>query len=158
MRQETKYNKIVNIAEDGEITVLDGVFTYYFPTIEFASETKTAMKGATGSTFYPITEDDIQERIGEYEDDNMEFLKYLADSFGSITSEMIDRVDTTREVLIEHFFDTSYDEELGDYLREALGRDDIVLFECTGGGRCFNKDYQGNTNPELSIIIREFES
>lgn len=52
MKKETKYQKVVNIAEDGEITVLATVFEY---TDNF--------KGATGHSFYPVTEADIQDHI-----------------------------------------------------------------------------------------------
>lgn len=55
-------------------------------------------------------------------------------------------------------FDQSYS-NLWPMLREAAGLDEeqAFIFECVGGGRCFDKDFQGNVNPELSAIIREFE-
>lgn len=152
MKKETKYNKVVNIAEDGEISVLNYTF-----------EHSKDFRGATGNRFYPITENEIQERIGDYEDNDMEFLKYWADNIGDITSQMIDNIDTSREALIEFFFDSSYS-ELWDYMREELGKTDAtkedypVIFDCVGGGRMFDADFQGNVNPELSKIIREFES
>ena len=56
-------------------------------------------------------------------------------------------------------FDTSYD-ELWDYLREELNlsEDEAYIFNWIGGGRCFDKDYQGNYNEKLSQLIREIES
>lgn len=56
-------------------------------------------------------------------------------------------------------FDTSHN-ELWDYLREELNlsEDEAYIFNCIGGGRCFDKDFNGNINPELSILIREIES
>ena len=56
-------------------------------------------------------------------------------------------------------FDTSYN-ELWEYLREELNlsEDEAYIFNCIGGGRCFGKDFNGNINPELSILIREIES
>lgn len=55
--------------------------------------------------------------------------------------------------------DDSYS-ELWDYLREELdlNEDDAYMFNCTGGGRCFDSDFQGNVNVELSKLIREIET
>ena len=145
-REEIVYNKVVNIAEDGEITVLDGVFKY-----------SDGFKGATGTRFYAVTEDQIQERIGEYEGEDLEFLKHLADSGFEINSNIINSIDTSREALIAHFFDLSYS-ELWDYLKEETDNNNAVIFDCVGGGRCFDKYFQGNHNVELSEIIRTYES
>ena len=147
-RKEIVYNKIVDYSEDREITVLSGVFEY-----------TDSFRGATGNKFIPISEEEIQDRISEYEGENMEFLKYMADNFGGVTSQMIDGIDTSREALIDFFFDQSY-RELWDDIREELGlsEEEAVIFDCVGGGRCFDKDFQGNINPELSAIIREYES
>ena len=57
---------------------------------------------------------------------------------------------------IEDFtFDCSY-RELWDDIRKELGlsKDEAQIFHCTGGGRCFDEDFQGNINPELSEVIR----
>ena len=56
-------------------------------------------------------------------------------------------------------FDTSHN-ELWDYLREELNlsEDEAYIFNCIGGGRCFDKDYQGNYNEKLSQLIREIEA
>lgn len=40
----------------------------------------------------------------------------------------------------------------------ARGGANAFIFNCSGGGRCFVSDFQGNVNPELSKIIREYES
>lgn len=153
MRKETTYNKVVNVADDGEITVLADTF-------EYSSETENiiTMRGATGNKFYPITEEQIQERIGDLEGDDMEVLKYYADNFGGVTSQMIDKVDSSREALINLFFDDSY-RYMWDDLREQCGltEEQAVIFDCVGGGRCFDEKYHGNINPELSEIIRQYE-
>lgn len=150
MRQETKYNKIVNIAEDGEITVLDYTFIH-----------SDSFKGAVGNTFYPVSKayykqqttlKAIAERLEEAVPENEIPFKY---SGYRMWAKAIKAAGEEKEFM----FDTSYS-ELWDYLREATGlsEKDTYIFECTGGGRCFDKDYQGNTNPELSTIIREFEN
>lgn len=148
MRTSTKYNKIVDISEDGEITVLNDVFSY-----------DNNHKGATGSKFYPITEEQIQDRISELEGDDMELLKYMADNFGEVTRAMIDNIDSSRDALIEMFFDLSYSEQWDDLRKQAnLTKEDAIIFDCVGGGRCFDKNFQGNVNIELSEIIREYEN
>jgi len=55
-------------------------------------------------------------------------------------------------------FDTSY-KELWDYMRQELNlnEEEAYIFNCTGGGRCFDKNFQGNINPELSKKIRNAE-
>ena len=150
-RQETKYNKIVNFDEDTkEITVLDGIFKY-----------KDGFKGATGSKFEPVSRDEYEDRTDE---DN--FVEYLIDSgidlpdnFKRSGFEGFAKAMIVNDEVENFVFDTSYN-ELWDYLREELNlsEDEAYIFNCIGGGRCFDKDFNGNINPELSILIREIES
>ena len=150
-RQETKYNKIVNFDEDTkEITVLDGIFKY-----------EDGFKGATGSKFEPVSRDEYEDRTDE---DN--FVEYLIDSgidlpdnFKRSGFEGLAKAMIANDEVKDFVFDTSYD-ELWDYLREELNlsEDEAYIFNCIGGGRCFDKDFNGNINPELSILIREIES
>ena len=150
-RQETKYNKIVNFDEDTkEITVLDGIFKY-----------EDGFKGATGSKFEPVSRDEYEDRTDE---DN--FVEYLIDSgidlpdnFKRSGFEGLAKAMIANDEVKDFVFDTSYD-ELWEYLREELNlsEDEAYIFNCIGGGRCFDKDFNGNINPELSILIREIES
>jgi hypothetical protein len=147
-KKETLYNKVVNISEDGEITLLEYTFNH-----------SDGFKGAVGSIFYPITEKQIQEAISDYEDNDKELLIYMVENFGSLDRNMIENIDSSREALIDLFFDRSY-EDLWDDLREQcnIKEEESVIFNCVGGGRCFDKNFEGNINPELSKIIREFEA
>mgnify|MGYP003593463116 FL=1 len=150
-RQETKYNKIVNFDEDTkEITVLDGIFKY-----------EDGFKGATGSKFEPVSRDEYEDRTDE---DN--FVEYLIDSgidlpdnFKRSGFEGLAKAMIANDEVENFVFDTSHN-ELWDYLREELNlsEDEAYIFNCIGGGRCFDKDFNGNINPELSILIREIES
>ena len=150
-RQETKYNKIVNFDEDTkEITVLDGIFKY-----------EDGFKGATGSKFEPVSRDEYEDRTDE---DN--FVEYLIDSgidlpnnFKRSGFEGLAKAMIANDEVEDFVFDTSYN-ELWEYLREELNlsEDEAYIFNCIGGGRCFDKDFNGNINPELSILIREIES
>lgn len=149
-KNETKYNKVVNIAEDGEITVLDYTFKH-----------SDGFKGATGSKFYPVSQTEYDEQT---ERDNV--IDYLIDigmelpenfkrgGFNELYEAMLSGGEVEQCI-----FDTSYS-ELWDYLRQECGlsEDDAVIFNCVGGGRCFDKHFEGNVNTELSAIIREFES
>lgn len=151
MKNETKYNKIVNVSEDGEIQVFESVFEY-----------SDGFKGAVGSRFYPVTRDEYEERIKL--ESIIEYLESAVSEDG-IPSECENSYRKWAESIIEYdeqdefMFDTSYS-ELWDYMRDELGltEDDAYIFECTGGGRMFNKNFCGNYNPELSEIIREYES
>ena len=150
-RQETKYNKIVNFDEDTkEITVLDGIFKY-----------EDGFKGATGSKFEPVSRDEYEDRTDE---DN--FVEYLIgsgidlpDNFKRSGFEGLAKAMIANDEVKDFVFDTSYN-ELWEYLREELNlsEDEAYIFNCIGGGRCFDKDFNGNINPELSILIREIES
>lgn len=149
MKTQTTYNKVVNIAEDGEITVLCDVFTYSY-----------GMTGALGHTFYPVSKKEYEEKIS---DENM--IEYLMDSGIQLTAEQARYgwegvvSGMTTDEREELMFDNSYS-ELWDEMREAAGLDEesAHIFECTAGGRIFDKEYQGNVNPELSAIIREYEN
>jgi len=151
MRTQTNYNKIVNFdKETNEITMLDYIFNH-----------NDGFKGATGTKFEPITKSEYKERIQK---DNV--IEYLVDSgielpenykrggFNSLYKAM-----KQNNELESFIFDTSYS-EYWDYLREELNlsKDEAYIFNCTGGGRCFDKDFEGNINPELSVLIREIES
>jgi len=150
-RQETKYNKIVNFDEDTkEITVLDGIFKY-----------EDSFKGATGSKFVPVSRDEYEDRTDE---DNL--VEYLIDSgidlpdnFKRSGFEGLAKAMIANDEVKDFVFDTSYS-ELWDYLREELNlsEDEAYIFNCIGGGCCFDKDFNGNINPELSVLIREIES
>mgnify|MGYP003428461610 FL=1 len=149
--QETKYNKIVNFDEDTkEITVLGGIFKY-----------EDGFKGATGSKFEPVSRDEYEDRTDE---DN--FVEYLIDSgidlpdnFKRSGFEGLAKAMIANDEVKDFVFDTSYN-ELWEYLREELNlsEDEAYIFNCIGGGRCFDKDFNGNINPELSILIREIEA
>ena len=151
-RKQTNYNKIVNVAEDGEITVLDYIFYDEMHGSPFC--------GATGSKFYPVSRAQYEERT---ERDYV--IDYLIDSGIELPKdfkrggfeEMYEAMEANGE--IENLmFDTS-DSNLWDYLREALNltEDEAYIFECVGGGRCFDAKFKGNFNPELSKEIRKAE-
>lgn len=149
MRTETKYNKIVNFdKETNEITMLNYTFKY-----------NKNFKGATGTKFELISKSYFDETIEPYLDNDKELLIYISENFGELNRQMIENVDSTEEGLKNMFFDLSYI-ELWDYIREELGlsEDEAYIFNCTGGGRCFDKDFEGNVNVELSKVIRKFES
>ena len=145
-KQETHYNKVVHI-ENGEIQVLDYTFKHS-PTF----------KGATGNRFNPISRAEYKERMSR--ESVVEYL--LGCGMDSITTRTqatgaYKEMKSTGE-LEEFIFDLSYS-NLWDYLRTfGYPEKDYPVFACVGGGRMFDKDFQGNINPELSKIIREFES
>lgn len=148
-RQGKTYNKVVNIAEDGEITVLVDVFEY-----------KDGFKGATGNKFYAISKEDYLSGI---EDENV--IEYLINSGIELTNEQKRRgfesiVDEMGE---DEKADLIFEQScsgLWGYLRKEckLDLDSAYIFEYVGGGRCFDSNYQGNVNPKLSAIIRQYES
>lgn len=149
-RQETKYNKIVNFdKETNEITMLDYIFQH------------GGFKGATGTKFEPITKSEYKERMQK---DNV--IEYLVDSGIELPENYkrsgfngLYKAMKQNNELESFIFDTSYS-EMWDKIRTdlKLSKNDAFIFNCIGGGRCFDKDFEGNINPELSQIIREIES
>lgn len=169
MRTQTTYNKIVNFDEETkEITVLDYTF-----------EHSEDFKGATGTSFEPVSEDSYKEAMQKESVIEhilecgipMKFYSNKVQEYYSQDNEF-DIDETLRENAakrclkamkdnkeIENFtFDCSY-RELWDTLRKELGltEKEAYIFNCTGGGRCFDEDFQGNINPELSEVIRNAE-
>lgn len=149
MRQATIYNKVVNISEDGEISVLADVFEY-----------EDGFRGATGNSFYPVSKAEYEEKITEEN-----FIEYLIDSGIELPVEykrtgfagMVAQMNENERANL--MFDNSYS-ELWDMMREVAGlsEQDAYIFNCSGGGRMFDSNFQGNINPELSAIIREYET
>ena len=149
-RQETKYNKIVNFdKETNEITMLDYIFQH------------GGFKGATGTKFEPITKSEYKERMQK--DNAIEYLvdsgidlpeNYKRNGFNGLYKAM-----KQNNELESFIFDTSYS-EMWDKIRIELklSKNDAFIFNCIGGGRCFDKDFEGNINPELSELIRQIES
>jgi len=151
IRKSVTYNKVVNFdRKNNEIMVLNDVFEY-----------EDGMKGATGAVFVPISEEQYNE------DTSFDNLKaYLKDCMDRVPKEYEDEgwngfvqaiIDNGEEG--DTVYDMSYS-SLWDMLREECGlsESDAYVFNCVGGGRCFNSEFEGNIHPELSEIIREYES
>lgn len=144
-----EFNKIVHFdKETNEIEVLDGVFEY-----------KDGMRGATGSRFTAISKEEYKERTNkENVIDSIMDCGFENDLFKREGANGVYKAMKANNEIESFMFDLSY-RELWDYLRKELklNKTNAFIFECTGGGRMFDKDYQGNINPELSEIIREYE-
>lgn len=151
MKTQTNYNKIVNFdKETNEIIMLDYIFKH-----------DDGFKGATGTHFEPITKSEYKERMKKENaiesliDSGIE----LPENFKRGGFNAMYKAMKANDEIESFMFDTSYS-ELWNYLREELklSENEAYIFNCTGGGRCFDKDFQGNINPELSVLIREIES
>lgn len=150
-RKEIKYNKIVNFdPETKEITVLDYIFDH-----------GNGFKGATGSKFVPVSKDEYDQQTEE--DNIIEYLigsgcdlpdQYKRGGFNAWVDAIIDAGEEG-----ELMYDYSY-MNLWDMMRDELGltEDEAYKFNCVGGGRCFDKKFKGNVNPELSKEIRKAET
>lgn len=149
-RKQIDYNKVVNFdSETRQITVLSYVFDY-----------GDGFKGATGSIFEPISKQSHDEAI---EDENI--IDYLVDSGIELTQDqkrdgfsgVVATMDDAERS--SFMFDLSY-QELWPMLRKSCGlnEDEAYIFNCIGGGRCFDADFTGNKNKPLSKIIRQYET
>jgi len=165
-RQQTNYNKIVNFdKESNEITLLDYTFNH-----------NDGFKGATGTKFEIVSKENYKESMKkesviEHILDCGIPLKFYSNKVQDYYTQdnEFDIDDTLRETAARRCFKAMRDnKEIGDftfncsyrelwgYLREelSLSEDEAYIFNCTGGGRCFDEDFQGNINPELSEVIR----
>lgn len=146
--------KVVNYNNEnsGEITVLDGCFIY-----------KDGMQGCTGSKFDVISKAEYKERTNK-----ANVIDYIIHS-GLLDNSIHTGNDNTKANKIykelknngeidSFIFDDSYS-HLHDYMRAELklNKTEAYTFSCSGGGRCFDKGFKGNINPELSEVINQFE-
>lgn len=151
-REQTDYYQVVHHdKETGEIIMLDYIFRH-----------SDGFKGATGTRFEPVSKEQYKEETSK-----ARIIERLEDC-GIVTCDNEQAKKAALNSLykqmkandeIEYFcFDLSYIEHW-DKLR-ALGypENKYPVFNCTGGGRCFDKNFEGNINPELSKLIREIES
>lgn len=155
-RVQYDFWKIVNFDKEyNEITVLDYVFN---DTLH-----NDAFNGATGSKFDVISKAEYKERTSK---DNV--IDYIISS-GFISKDTPKQLEykiaevyykemKANKEIDSFIFDDSYI-HLHDYLRKELklSKNEAFTFSCSGGGRCFEKGYKGNINPELSKVINQFE-
>lgn len=148
---KTKINKVVNFDRQlNEVTMLDYTFIH-----------SDNFKGAAGAKFDLVSKEKYKDRMRK--ENVIERLKDCFDidslpnyfeSYNGLYNAM------KRNNEIESFvFNTSYS-EFWDQIRNELklSKKDAYIFNFSGGGRCFDKDFQGNVNIELSKIIRQFET
>ena len=148
MRNQKEFNKVVNYDnETGEITLLD----YVFSDNNFC--------GATGTKFIPVSKTEYKERTSKKNVIEQILEVGVPESFQLTGANGCYKAMKENNEIESFIFDTSYS-ELWDYLRMELklNNTNAFIFQCVGGGRCFENDFNGNVNPELSEIIRKFES
>lgn len=151
MRKSTTYNKVVNYnREENEVTILEDIFEYY-----------DNMKGATGTVYEIITKDKYTERLNEY----LNNPEAVADYWKDVTGENLSYKEVIaiandegeiRQVILGIDFKPAH---LGEIRKELnLSEDNCYVITFVSAGRCFDKNFQGNVNAELSEIIRTAES
>lgn len=150
-KKEIIINKVVNNnKENNEIQMLDYLFDH-----------GDGFKGATGTRFEPISKETYRDMMSKES-----VIEHLVSS-GLITAPNENLEHKFAEVLykemkasgeLEAFtFDLSYKEHW-DQLREyGYPKSKYPIFNCVGGGRMFDADFEGNVNPELSKEIRKYE-
>ena len=146
------YNEVVNIdKENNEIITLDGVF-----------EHSKTFKGATGSVFEAVSKAQYKKTL-----EKANVIDYIMNSgIGMVDDKNISKNKANtiykelkeNNELVEFIFDLSYQYIMWDKIREfGYTENEYPVFNCIGGGRCFNKDFEGNTNKHLSKIIQKYE-
>lgn len=150
---ETHYWKVVNIdKESNEITMLDYTFKH-----------SDGFKGATGSKFVAVSKAQYKEQtskenvIDRIIDSGLVEYKHNANIERKMAEVLYKEMKAAGE--IESFcFDLSYREHWDELRSHGYPENKYPIFDCVGGGRCFDADFNGNVNPELSEEIRKFET
>lgn len=143
--------QVVNInKETNEIQMLDYLFDH-----------GDGFKGATGTRFDPISKAAYREAMSK---DSI--IDRIIDC-GLVTApneslqykfaEVIYKEMKANGELESFVFDLSYTEHWDKLRKHGYPKSKYPIFNCTGGGRMFDADFQGNVNPELSAKIREYE-
>lgn len=150
-RKQIDYWEVVNIdKESNEITMLDYLFDH-----------GDGFKGATGSKFEPISKERYNEILDMDED---EIAEHLIDSGFELPDHhkkggYIEWAEQfTNEDKLSLFIDSSYHEHYDKIREHGYTEDEYPVFNCVGGGRCFDNKFKGNVNPELSKLIRKYET
>ncbi len=152
-REEIKYNKLIG-RQDDEFVFLDYVFRH-----------SDGFHGATGTRMRPISKSEYEDRTDR---DNLK--EYYEDIWRDMVSnrktdegledwiETVIRIDGVEETA----FDTSYwNSPMWDAIRKkGYPEDEYPVFECSGGGRCFDKKMKWDEvyEPELWKLIQEYEA
>lgn len=162
-RRQNIYNEVIGIDTDGHIYLLN----YTFEDTLFGE----VFCGATGSIFVPLTQAEVDARndvdnIAE----NYEHLWKEAVAEGETTDGLNDYVQNLIEQELscgEGLFlghDTSDTHYISDSVAADLqGRlgyeDEIIGYECIGGGRCFDREIQWKYvfRPDLLAEIERVE-
>lgn len=159
MRTKKEYNEIIGITKNGEIHMVDYIFEDTLHGKPFC--------GATGSCFYPLTQEQVDDRKDpETLKDTYDFLwreavaeERTEDSLEDYMEQIVRESEWSGELFPGH--DNSYVDKIPeDFQREYFA--DAVGFECVGGGRMFSdvkaEDYEVLLRPDLLKLIQEAES
>jgi hypothetical protein len=150
------FYQIIGITTDGEVIMLDSLFDH-----------GDGFKGACGSSFYPVTQDDIDQRND---------LETVKDTYGYMWQEAVkdgsteESLDDYMERFIRSYIfnsdglfvghDTSYIHHIPDSFRTEHFPD-AETFECIGGGRMFDspdkRKWKVLLRPDLLALIEEQE-
>jgi len=144
--------QVVNIdKENNEIQMLDCLYDH-----------GKGFKGATGTRFEPVSKVSYEEAMSKNS-----VIDHIVSS-GLITAPSKELEEKFAEVMykemkangeLERFqFDLSYAEHWSELRKHGYSKSQYPVFNCKGGGRMFDSDFQGNVNPELSAKIREYET
>lgn len=150
MKEQTNYYEIIGITTAGEIIMLDYIFKH-----------SDGFKGATGSVFVPVSQEEIEERND---------IENVIDSYGYLWQEAVESGLTTlsQEDYMQEIIDSSDGYYLGHdtsyiyKIPESFKNEyypDAETFECIGGGRCFsrNMEWEILLRPDLLKLIEEVE-
>lgn len=152
-KTKIKFYQVVNIdKESNEIQMLNYLFSY-----------DKDLKGATGTHFEPVNKAQYREAMSKENiidsiiDNGLIGYKHNKNIERKMAEILYKEMKIAGE--LESFcFDLSYTEQWEKLRAFGFPKSKYPIFNCIGDGRIFDKDFQGNVNPELSAKIRQYET
>jgi len=142
--------KVVN-CQDNEIQFLDYIF-------------EDSSTGAVGTLFNAISKEEYEYRTSkENITDYLNDIGYFEEEIFETEEEKEEHINSIiekygAENIIFDLSDSEHWNKLREELPQFSDEEKYPIFEWVGGGRMFDKDFQGNINPELSEKIRIVEN
>lgn len=149
--KETTYNKFIGKTKHWEYIVL-----------KYSFDDWNDFKGLTGSSFELLTQSDVDERVRDYDCDDLRKEAVYNGNYTGSLSDFQDDVDESW-VCDDSYNSTQVVQDMIEYVNENEG-EEFEYSNCNGGGRMFSYDMLDDDYreyllfPEIKELIKQFET